>query len=205
MAHEALPQGQPRPEVSAILPRQLFTPVEWLFRQLEHSLPVPGSRGTFLVACHRYFGRPISLPDGITIRRGDRVAEIHFWNERFAQRRATDTRSLTWSVMRDLRADLGCLADAMRDGTLATGVRAVYGASPVAAAAARLGFTVRPLPPGLRRTVLTVWQRSLRRAFRPLAAQTDTRATTTEMWMSADAFVQRFADDARPPRIQSLR
>ena len=204
LAHEALPPGL-RSEVGPALPRRLFAPVEWLFRRLEHSQPVPGSRGTFLVACRRYRGRPVSLPDGVTIRHGDRVAEIHFWNERFAQREATDTRSLTWSVMRDLRADLGCLAEAMRDGSVAAGVRAVYGASPIAAAAARFGFTVRPLPPGLRRTALTLWQRRLRRAFRPLAARADTRADTTEMWMSADAFLRRFADGARHPQPPTVR
>ncbi len=205
MAHDVPPLGRPRADGGTPLPRQLFGPVEWLFRRLEHSRPVPGSRGTFLVACHRHFGRPISLPDGVVVHRGDHVAEIHFWNERFAQREATDTRSLTWSVMRDLRADLRCLAAAMRDGTLAAGVRAIYGASPVAAAAARLGLTVRPLPPGPRRTLLTLWQRSLRRAFRPLAAQADTRSETTEMWMSADTFVQRFAGSGVPPQTPTLR
>ncbi len=169
-----------------------MAPVEWLFALVAGSRPVPGSRGTFLVACHPYRGAAVELPGGALVRRGDRVAEIHFWNGRIAGRGGRDAAALTWAFARDFRADLGALARALELGRLGPPVVAVFGASPLAAAGARFGFTVRPLPPGWRRAALTAWQRRLRRVFAPRVAAPGIDAETAELWMAAAELRRRY-------------
>jgi hypothetical protein len=198
------PEGGPQPATrtaaapasSRTLRQRLMAPVELVFTVLAGSRPVPGSRGTFLVACHRHHGGPVLLPDGTEVRPGDRIAEIHFWNRRIAERRGPDSRVLTWRFARDFRADLGALARALGAGHFGPDVRAIYGASPLASGAARFGFMVRPLPPGLRRAALTRWQRGVRRIFRPLPMQADLTAESAELWMSAAELRARYGSAA---------
>ena len=175
--------------------QRALEPAEWLFSRLAGSLPVPGSRGTFLVAHHRHHGPDVDLPDGARVRRGDLVAEIHFWNRGIARRRGGSAQSVTWGIIRDMRADLGALAAAMQSGACRTAP--VYAASPLAEAAVRFGFLVRPLPGGLRRKALSAWQRLLRRAFRPAALRTELQAETSEVWMSAADLLRRYGTPRR--------
>lgn len=174
------------------LAQRLLAPEEWLFARLAGSRPIPRSHGTFLVACHRHHGPDVVLPDGAVVRRGDPIAEIHFWNQHIARRSERRPTEVTWRLIRDLRADLGALAGAMQERQVGGDAVAVYGASPVAPAAARFGFFVRPLPPGLRRSMLSLWQRLLRRAFRPETVPQGHGQDTSEAWMSRSEFLRRF-------------
>ncbi len=178
--------------------QRLLAPGEWLFTVWAGSRPVPGSRGTFLIAYHRHRGGDVVLPDGNRVRPGDMVAEIHFWNRRIAARRGGSAQAVTWNFIRDMRADLGALARAMQAGALPTAT--VYGASPLAEAAARFGFFVRPLPMGWRRWTLTAWQTLLRRIFRPVALRPTSQAESAEIWMSSAELLHRYGTPAGPVR-----
>jgi len=180
--------------------QRFLAPGEWLFTLLAGSRPVPGSRGTFLIAYHRYRGTRVDLPDGTHVARGDLVAEIHFWNRRIATRTGGTAQAVTWGFIRDMRADIGALARAMQSGALTTAP--VYGASPLAEAAARFGFLVRPLPRGWRRFALTTWQTVLRRTFRPRALHTESRAETAEIWMGPTDLLRRYGGRADAARGQ---
>ncbi len=170
----------------------LFAPEEWVFTHLAGSRPVPDSRGTFLVACHRHRGDRVALADGTVVERGDPIAEIHFWNGHIANRAGSRASSVTWRIVADFRDDLGALARAIAAGRIAGEAKAVYGASPVAGAAARFGFLVRPMPRGLRRSLLTTWQHLIRWVFRPAAVGPAMEAETAEMWMSTAELMRRF-------------
>lgn len=187
------------------LAQRLLAPGEWLFSRLSGSRPVPNSRGTFRVAHHRYHGRAVALPDGVVVRRGDPIAEIHFWNQHIAQRSDQRPTEVTWHLVRDFRSDLRALATAMQRGEVAADALAVYGASPIAPAAARFGFLVRPLPPGLRRSLLSAWQRLLRRAFRPQSVPKAHTQDTAEVWMSRAEFLSRFAAGPARPVAERTR
>lgn len=178
--------------------RLLLAPVEFAFTLAAHSRPLAESRGTFLVAFRRYVGRPFDLPDGAHVQPGDRLCEIHFWNRRIAERKAATAGKVTWRFIHDFRADLGTLARAVASGSLGE-VRFVYAASPLAQAAARFGFAVRPLPAGLRRAVLTAWQTALRRAFRPRALHSEIASPTAEIWMSAAQLIDRYGGGSPAP------
>ncbi len=187
-----------RPHRARALAQWLLGPEEWLFTRLAGSRPVAGSKGTFLVAYHRHHGAAVHLPDGTVVRPGDPIAEIHFWNDHIARRREAEAGAVTWHLVRDFRADLGTLAQAMARREIAPRAKAVYGAGPIAPAAARFGFFVRPLPPGLRRSALTGWQHMIRRAFRPPGVVQHTDAETSELWMSRAELLRRFAAGHAP-------
>lgn len=174
----------------------MLWPVEWLFSTFAGSRPVPGSRGTFVVACHRHRGAAVVLPDGTTVRRGDRVAEIHFWNRRIARRVLPDAVRGTWAFAADFRHDLRALARALDEGALGPPVVAVFGVSPLALAGRRFGFAVRPLPAGPRRRLLGAWQGFLRRTFAPRAAARPHPAPATEVWISVAELQRRYGATA---------
>jgi hypothetical protein len=154
---------------------------------------VPGSRGTFLLALHPYRGRPIRLADGTVVGRGDPVAEVHFWNARIAAYRGSGTREITWRMIRDLRADFAALAATLAAMEEARRPRAVYGVTPLAEGAVRLGFETRPLPQGPVRRLLTVWQGAvLRRVFHPLRGGGRAAVPSQEVWMSYGELQRRF-------------
>ena len=173
--------------------------MEWLFSTLAGSRPIPGSRGTLLVACHPHHGSPVHLPDGTAVHPGDRVAEIHFWNRRIASRPSADPMKGTWRFIADFRHDLRALARALARGELGPPVVAVFGVSPLALGAPRFGFTVRPLRAGFRRRVLTAWQGLLRRTFAPRAAPHPHGVETTESWMSAADLQRLYGEPAPAP------
>jgi hypothetical protein len=173
--------------------RSLLLPLEAAFRLATRSRPLTGSRGTFLLSVHPHRGSAMRLRDGTVVRRGDPVAEIHFWNQRIAAYAAHGARELTWALLRDLRADLATLAAAL--GELPAGRRplAVYGVTPLAEGAVRLGFETRPLPRGASRLALSWWQgRILGRAFRPVAGGSRRAPASQEVWLSYGALVDRF-------------
>lgn len=167
-------------------------PWEALFQRVTHSRPVPGARGTFLLSIHPFHGRPIVLRDGTAVGRGALVAEVHFWNARIAARKTQGTRDLTWSMIRDLRADFRALAVALAPLPLERRPQAVYGVTPLAEGAARLGFEIRALPQGWTRRALSWWQgRVLSRVFRP-AGESRAAHDSQEVWLSFQDLQKRF-------------
>jgi hypothetical protein len=146
---------------------------------------------------HPYRGRPLTLADGASVRRGDLVAEVHFWNDRIAAYTAAGTGELTWRFLRDLRADFRALAAVLAAMPAGRRPRAVYGVTPLAEGAARLGFEIRALPAGLSRWLLTFWQgRVLGRAFRPVAGGARRTHPAQEVWLSYDGLQRRFGGSA---------
>lgn len=180
----------------------MLTPEEWLFALASGSRALPSSHATLRVAYHRHHGETVTLPDGTKVRRGDPIAEIHFWNRMIARRVGSDAQEITWAFIRDLRADFRTLATLMASGRFAQKAVAVYGASPVARGATRFGFWVRTLPPGVRTFALTRWQLLLRASFHPAKVQSTLTQRTVEVWMSRDEFIRRFAG-TKPLPVQS--
>ena len=188
--------GEPVPGWLRGLRQRLVAPAEALFGLLAGTRPLPGSCGTFLIACHPHRGDPVQLPDGTCVRHGDPLVEIHIWNAHVASRHAGDPTALTWSFVADFRADLRVLAEAIDAGRCGPRVVAIYGQSPLARGAARFGFFVRPLRAGLRRRWLTAWQGTLRRIFTPGGMPAGARDPTAELWCSRAELHRRYGQTA---------
>ena len=76
---------------------------------LRPNLPIPGApTDVFRVTFVRHRGRPITLPDGTHVRRGDDLCQLHITNARLA---AVTSRGV-WRAQGAMEGDLRALAAA---------------------------------------------------------------------------------------------
>jgi hypothetical protein len=110
-------------------------------------LPIPGApNGIFRVRFIRYHGRPIDLPDGTSVRRGDRVIELHLDNRTVASVAGVGP----FALLRLLADDLRALAAWAEQPDSPANLAAVYGITLLSRGAPRLGFTLRDRPINLK-------------------------------------------------------
>lgn len=111
----------------------------WTFQPVQ---PIPhATSGVFLFRLARYqHGRPITLPDGTHVDKGDWICELHMNNRRMA------AYTRYWRLLRDAAADLRALAAYLAEAPEGAEVRALWACTLLSRATPRLGFTVRPRP-----------------------------------------------------------
>ena len=95
----------------------------------------------------RYDAKPITLPDGTRVRRGDRIVILHL-NNRVYTRIAVN--ATPWRQLAMWRSDLRALARWAAAGGFPEGTRALYGYTLLGRSAPRLGFTIRRRPSTIR-------------------------------------------------------
>ncbi|WP_376794243.1 MFS transporter [Thermogemmatispora sp.] len=161
--------------------------------------PVPGAPyGLFHVRFTRYRHRkPLVLPDGTRLERGDQLLELHFANRRL---RDAALQCSPWELLRMMRADLGALAAWLQTPAGAE-VRAIYGVTLLSQAAPRLGFSLRARPRDLWSRADRIFMTGLLLLYHPQGQARLTRGTTygrypQEVWMSRAELVRRYGQMA---------
>jgi MFS family permease len=157
--------------------------------------PIPGApSGIFLVRFARYHGRPITLPDGTPVRRGDRIVELHLLNATVPQ---VASSASAFALVREMAADLGALATWSHMPDFPGDARALYGLTLLGRAAGRLGFTVRERPRTLMARLDRLFMTGLLALYSPEGLARLRRGTTygsfpMEVWMSRAELVRRY-------------
>lgn len=165
---------------------------ERIKRRMEPVMPIPGApHGLFLIHIGRYHGRPITLPDGTTISRGDLVYELHLNNQQLARAEGD------LGLIPQLRADLRALAAWVRRSGSLPGPRALYGFSLMSPGARRLGFTTRDRPLTLKVRLDRFFLVGLLALYNVRGVERLRRGTTyrhypQEIWMSLDELMRRY-------------
>lgn len=143
--------------------------------------------GLFLFRVQRHRGAVTTFRDGTSVRRGDRIVELHINNRRLLamrQERCYDS----WRAVETLRADLEALACRVTAGELGP-VVAIHGVSLLGAAAGRLGFEVHELRHSLRLAVARYFMAGMDAVYHPAGLRRlDSRMRDrwpVEAWMSA--------------------
>ncbi len=168
--------------------------------------PIPGApAGIFLVRIARYHAKPIGLPDGTRVERGDLVAELHLHNAVVPQ---LASRAGAFALVRGMAGDLGALAAWSRDPAFPAQVRALYGVTLLGRAAGRLGFTTRERPRTLMAWLDRLFMTGLLALYSPQGLARLRRGTTygsypLEVWMSRDELARRYGADGKEPSAAS--
>lgn len=112
-------------------------------RTIWPTIDVPNSpHGVLAIHFTRHHGPTIVLNDGVEVRKGDPVAELHFNNPPLISALGNGK----WAVLTLLRHELHSLSLWMTQPSFPIDVRAVFGTTMLWRGAARLGFTIPPRP-----------------------------------------------------------
>jgi hypothetical protein len=146
-----------------------------------------------------FHGRAITLPDGTSIRSGDRIAELHINNRAMAE---VAQRVSSWQLLRMLMGDLESLARWSQSKGFPEGIRAYYGYTLLSRGASRLGFTLRSRPRTLRSWLDGFFMLGLLVLYSPLGRGRLLRGTTygrqpIELWMSPSQLALRYSRNQR--------
>ncbi|MEO7003619.1 MAG: MFS transporter [Ktedonobacterales bacterium] len=185
-----------------------FWPVwERIMQQFFPITPIPNAPyGLFEVHVMRYHGRPIDLPDGTHIKRGDTVVELHINNHAMPAVRAQVT---SFALLGMLEGDLAALAtwteapdvpESLLQGKMRN-VKALYGLTLLSRGAPRLGFTVRPVPRTIKNRLDRFFMLGLLTLYHPgglnRLAHGSTRATyPQQVWMSRATLLRRYGSQS---------
>lgn len=173
---------------------------ERIKQRLEPVMLIPDApHSLFLVHFGRYHGRPITLPDGTTIARGDVVCELHLNNRKLVA--ATGGNA---ELLGQLRGDLRALAAWARRPDFPSGARALFGFTLMSPGARRLGFITRDRPLTLKVRLDRFFLVGLlalynRRGVERLRHGTTYRHYPREIWMSRDELVRRYGTAGESP------
>ena len=139
-----------------------------------------------------YRGQSIRLPDGTTIERGDRIAEVHLDNQRVV----STARKSYWRVQTVLREDLHAIA-VWSQTPEGENLKAILGVTMLGVGGDRLGFTRRQLPPTLYNRLNRFYMSGLLALYSVEGLERLQRGTTSngypeEIWMSRATLLERY-------------
>ncbi len=171
-------------------------------RVLWPTVDVPYSTYRLLsIHIHEYKGWAFTLADGVEIRRGDLVAELHFNNAKMMEALGDASGSQKWLSARMFRDGLEALARWMAGPAFHSDVKAIYGVTILARSARRLGFSVRPRRSTLGARVEGIFLAGLLAIY--TAEGADRLVGTTpieppgEIWMSRAELMSRYGPQKR--------
>lgn len=150
-----------------------------------------------------YRGKALTLDDGVTIRPGDKIIELHFDNAKLREllKSARSVMKIAIYLIRETERSLPMLARHMKSRPEFHEVKGLYGISMIHRGPEAFGFSVRDLPDGMFRFFTKHYLRLLLRVLHPSggALLRDKRAQFYPriMAMSMDEFRRRYGGESR--------
>lgn len=180
--------------------RPIFILWEKLFSRIAGIKPLENSPYKLLrLAVQPYKGEPLPLADGTFVKPGDYVAELHISNITISKGKVGNiTIGSDIHLLPLFREEMHLLGQLILQGKLDPKVKALWGVTLFAPAVRRLGFSIRPLPPGRNRTKLKIWMSFLRWVFSPPKVKKPSKTSAArepqEFWISIEQFVEKYGN-----------
>lgn len=174
----------------------LFWPFwEYVTRTIWQLQSIPDASNHLLeVHFTHYTGRPIVLPDGTHVDRGDPVIELHFRNRAFLE---VEEDAPAWKYMQIIAQNLRALTNWTQEPDFPGNFKAIYGVSLLYRGAPRLGFTVRQRPRNIHARLERFFMTGLlvlyhRRGGLRLLQGTTYGTFPQEVWMSRNTLLKYY-------------
>lgn len=185
--------------LGAGLLRKIGEKIDERYQKQVGAATIPGSHNDLLLICyHDYQGKKqVITNDGVTIKPGDPLGELHLNNKRITEIAAEPSeRSMEWRLFEILKAEFASLAEASLNGLVPDNVKAFYGVNVLAVGAKRLGFTLVPLEPGWNRWWLGFWESVLRLIYYSFKTKKKASLKRTmdpyEIWITSSELIRRY-------------
>jgi hypothetical protein len=148
--------------------RSVFDTWELLFHKAFRLEEIePGTQHLFYIASRRYMGRPFTV-DGVEVKRGDRVIELHINNDMVENTLRADDNIVRAMVqlIRSARQSMPALVKAIQRDKYEKS-QALYGITFIHRGIERFGMNTREIPDGLSKRLIRWHLKNVLRMLNP--------------------------------------